>query len=72
MFLTVPTITELLHFDLQSLVEMLVRQYEHYSKILAREGISEQSKSCQQVILELQKAIELKRAQMKKDAQSAF
>lgn len=61
MFLTTPTISELLALELPTLTDMLAQQTSLYIKLVNDEGVSHRSNACKDNILNLQIAIESKK-----------
>ncbi len=68
MFLTTPTVEELKQLDLPDLVDMLSRQATEYSQLIKREGASSKSVALKEMILNIQTAIDAKRAAKKSSA----
>lgn len=62
MFLSPPTVEELKQSDLPDLVDMLSNQASEYSQLLKIEGVSSKSMAIKQMILNIQAAIDAKRA----------
>lgn len=60
MLLTTPTIEELQSLELSSLVDMLARQTSFYTKFIKEAGFTHESETYRQLIVDIQKAIELK------------
>ena len=62
MFLTTPTVEELKEMDLTDLVDMLSKQASEYSQLIRREGASTKTVAVKEMILNIQKAIDAKKA----------
>ena len=62
MFLTAPTVEELKQLDLPDLVDMLSKQATEYSQLIKREGASFKSVAVKDMILNIQQAIDDKKA----------
>ena len=62
MFLTTPTVDELKEMDLPDLVDMLAKQATEYSQLIKREGASAKTVVVKEMILNIQKAIDAKKA----------
>lgn len=60
MLLTAPTIDELQNLELTSLVDMLAEQTGFYTKFIKEVGFTRESETYRQLIIDIQKAIELK------------
>ena len=65
MFLTTPTVEELKQLDLPDLVDMLSKQATEYSQLIRREGASSKSVAIKEMILNIQTAIDAKKAPKK-------
>ena len=65
MFLTPPTLEELKQSDLPDLVDMLSKQSIEYSRIIKLEGVTSKSNAIKELILNIQTAIESKKASEK-------
>jgi hypothetical protein len=61
MFLTNPTIEELVHLDMSTLVDMLVEHTSSYNLFMREEGHSRKTLACRDSILSIHAAIEMKR-----------
>ena len=62
MFLTTPTLEELKQSDLPDLVDMLSKQATEYSQLTKIEGITSKTIAIKDLILNIQTAIDLKKA----------
>lgn len=60
MLLTTPTIEELQNLELSTLVDMLAQQTGFYTKFIKEAGFTHESETYRQLIVDIQKAIELK------------
>jgi len=61
MYLTNPTIEELIQLDLDSLVDMLVNQTSNYIHLLNTEGYSSATRGSYESVTNIQAAIEIKK-----------
>ena len=66
MFLTTPTLEELKQSDLPDLVDMLSKQATEYSQLIKIEGITSKTIAIKDLILNIQTAIDVKRASEQK------
>ena len=66
MFLTPPTVEELQQSDLPELVDMLSTQAAEYSRLIKIEGVTSRTIAIRDFILNIQAAIDAKRAAEKK------
>jgi len=62
MFLTTPTLEELKESDLPDLVDMLSKQATEYSQLIKIEGITSKTIAIKDLILNIQNAIDAKKA----------
>jgi len=62
MFLMPPTVEELKQSDLPDLVDMLSKQATEYSRLTKREGINSKTIAIRELILNIQTAIDAKKA----------
>jgi len=62
MFLTPPTVEELKQSELPELIDMLARQAAEYTRLLKMEGASFKTRAIKEMILNIQTAIETKKA----------
>ena len=60
MLLTAPAIEELQNLEMASLVDMLAEQTGFYTKFIKEVGFTHESETYRQLIVDIQKAIELK------------
>jgi hypothetical protein len=60
MLLTAPTIEELQNLEMASLVDMLAEQTGYYTKFIKEVGFTHESETYRRLIVDIQKAIELK------------
>ena len=61
MLLTAPAIEELQNLEMASLVDMLAEQTGFYTKFIKEVGFTHESETYRQLIVDIQKAIELQR-----------
>jgi hypothetical protein len=66
MFLTTPTLEELMQSDLPDLVDMLSKQATAYSQLIKIEGITSKTIAIKDLILNIQTAIDAKKASEQK------
>ena len=66
MFLTTPTLEELMQSDLPDLVDMLSKQATAYSQLIKIEGITSKTIAIKDLILNIQTVIDTKRPSEKK------
>jgi len=66
MFLTTPTLEELKESDLPDLVDMLSKQATEYSQLIKIEGITSKTIAIKDLILNIQNAIDAKKASQQK------
>jgi len=66
-FLTNPTIDELLTLDMSLLMDMLVYQTRLYVQLMKQDGVSSTTKACRELIDNLQSAIYRKKALQKQE-----
>jgi len=66
MFLTTPTLEELKQSDLPDLVDMLSKQATEYSQLIKIEGITSKTIAIKDLILNIQTAIDVKKASERK------
>jgi hypothetical protein len=62
MFLTTPTLEELKESDLPDLVDMLSKQATEYSQLIKIEGMTSKTIAIKDLILNIQTAIDAKKA----------
>jgi hypothetical protein len=72
MLLTTPTIEELQSLELSILVDMLAQQTGFYTKFIKEAGFTHESESYRQLIVDIQKAIELKEYPKKTGATNPY
>ena len=65
MFLMPPTVEELKQSDLPDLIDMLSSQATEYSRLTKREGINSKTLAIRDMILNIQTAIDAKKASQK-------
>lgn len=65
MFLTPPTVEELQQSDLRDLVDMLSKQAAEYSRLIKIEGVTSKTIAIRDLILNIQSAIDAKKAAQK-------
>ena len=65
MFLTSPTVEELQQSDLDDLVDMLSKQVAEYSRLIKIEGVTSKTIAIRDLILNIQSAIDAKKAAQK-------
>ena len=61
MFLTTPTIEELQHLDMSTLMDMLAYQTKLHFTLLKTDGVNNTAQICRDSIINIQLAIEFKR-----------
>lgn len=66
MFLTPPTVEELQHSDLSELVDMLSKHAAEYSRLTKMEGVTSRTIAIENLILNIQAAIDVKKTAQKK------
>jgi len=66
MFLMPPTLEELKQSDLPDLVDMLSKQATEYSRLIKIEGITSKTIAVKELILNIQSAIDCKKASAQK------
>ena len=66
MFLTTPTLEELKQSDLPDLIDMLSKQATEYSQLIKIEGITSKTIAIKDLILNIQTAIDVKKASERK------
>jgi len=66
MFLTTPTLEELKESDLPDLIDMLSKQATEYSQLIKIEGITSKTIAIKDLILNIQTAIDAKKASAQK------
>lgn len=71
MLLTTPTIEELQKLELPSLIDMLAQQTGFYTKFIKEAGFTHESETYRQLIVDIQKAIELKESPTKNETSTS-
>ena len=61
MFLTAPTVEELIQSDLPDLADMLSKQAAEYSRLIKLEGVNSKTIAIKEMIINIQTAIDAKK-----------
>ena len=61
MFLTAPTVEELMQSDLPDLADMLSKQAAEYSRLIKIEGVTSKTIAIKEMIINIQTAIDTKK-----------
>ena len=61
MFLTAPTVDELMQSDLPDLADMLSKQAAEYSRLIKIEGVTSKTIAIREMIINIQTAIDAKK-----------
>ena len=61
MFLTAPTVQELMQSDLPDLADMLSKQAAEYSRLIKIEGVTSKTIAIKEMIINIQTAIDAKK-----------
>lgn len=61
MFLTPPTVEELIQSDLPDLADMLSKQATEYSRLIKMEGVTSKTIAIKEMIINIQTAIDAKK-----------
>ena len=65
MFLSTPTVEELLQSELPDLVDMLAKQTAEYTPLFKKEGITPKTAAIKEMIERIQAAIDIKKKSQK-------
>jgi hypothetical protein len=65
MFLSTPTVEELIQSDLHDLVDMLAKHTVDYTRQFKKEGINPNTAATKEMIIKIQKAIDVKMSEKK-------